>query len=181
MNIPPEMPAGIFKFEWIFSIICTIFICAIGISCDIKLYLIMRERRRIQPTKLIPWKCIGKESNEKMNVPLNASIISTTLLILGILMIVFIVKILPESISIALPFWYTGSAITQILYLPSLLFFTIKKKKEKNEALQNQPPKKLNFHEKSEVVPVRNELQFYEEFKDMEMVSIDDVYIGVHE
>ena len=84
------------KIHFLVSIFFNIFLIGIGLFFDVKMLIFVRNRNKIEPNQLIPWKSAGSNRADKKNddttVPLRASYVSTaSLIFFGILAPIYLV------------------------------------------------------------------------------------------
>ena len=121
------------RFHWphfLSNCICIVLII-ITVIGDIRMFLLVRNLRKIQPVQLIPWKSIKNEETKKdITIPVRATSISIVFTILTISTVVIF-----ESFNFDRMFehWivYISMQIIKIIGYPSILAFTIKNSKNK--------------------------------------------------
>ena len=121
------------KTPWLFIIMCPFIILIVlsNLLGDIlMLMFIWKRKNKIKPTKLIPWKSKSKAEENDMTVPVHATILSITsliVMIISFILINFNVKgspLLPNSIMFPLLSIYMNVVIPYVM-----LFKIIKTKK----------------------------------------------------
>ena len=132
-----------------------------GILFDYKMIVFVKNRNRIEPIQLIPWKSVDSSEKETdMIVPIKATIIST------IFMISFCILI-PIFMGLDDFWWITiYIALCSITPLPLTVIFSIKKPKTENKVVQ--PPQGLQFHNEDFRKGISYPLQFHEDFEAVE-------------
>ena len=148
-----------------------------GIFFDYKMMIFVKNRNRIEPIQLIPWKSVDSSEKETdMVVPIKATIIST------IFMISFCILI-PIFIGLDNFWWITiYIALCSITPLPLTVIFSIKKTKTDIKVVQ--PPQGLQFHNEIFEKGISFPLQFHEDFEvvgeNVDTEALDDFSVIVH-
>ena len=132
-----------------------------GIFFDYKMMVFVKNRNKIEPIQLIPWKSVdsmcSSEKETDMIVPIKATIIST------IFMVSFCILI-PIFMVLDNFWWITiYIALCSITPLPLTVIFSIKK--PKTDIKMVQPPQGLQFHNENFVKGVSFPLKFHEDFE----------------
>ena len=132
-----------------------------GIFFDYKMMVFVKNRNKIEPIQLIPWKSVdsmcSSEKETDMIVPIKATIIST------IFMVSFCILI-PIFMVLDNFWWITiYIALCSITPLPLTVIFSIKKPKTDIKVVQ--PPQGLQFHNENFVKGISFPLQFHEDFE----------------
>ena len=120
---------------------------------DVAMIRFIRNRTKVNPTQLVPWKSSNPQSDEqnKSGIPVRATILSTvSFAVLSYFGLPTLSTLHYEREQVS---WYrlVSMMLWLSLELPMLLIFTIKQRKGPNAVADLQPPKKLHFHDESEV------------------------------
>ena len=132
-----------------------------GIFFDYKMMIFVKNRNRIEPIQLIPWKSVdSSEKKTDMVVPIRATIISTIFMI-SFCILIPIFRVLDN-------FWYITIciALCSITPLPLTVIFSIKKTNAEIKVVQ--PPQGLQFHNENFEKGISFPLQFHEDFEMVE-------------
>ena len=122
-----------------------------GFIADILLYYLLKKRKESEnvPANMIPWKS-SNESEQKIQIPLNASYISFFNMVMVIFLRVVIRRISLDKEWVVLISQFLCRTVFSV-YLPIVLYLTVKQKRVKDQKTLNaQPPKQLNFHAENE-------------------------------
>ena len=148
-----------------------------GIFFDYKMMIFMKNRNRIEPIQLIPWKSVDSSEEETdMIVPIKATIIST------IFMISFCILI-PIFMVLDNFWWITiYIALCSITPLPLTVIFSIKQPKTDIKVVK--PPQGLQFHNENFEEGISFPLQFHEDFEvaeeNVDTERLNEVNVIVH-
>ena len=132
-----------------------------GIFFDHKMMVFVKNRNRIEPIQLIPWKLVDSSEKETdMVVPIRATIISTIFMI-SFCILIPIFRVLDN-------FWYITIciALCSITPLPLTVIFSIKKTNAEKKVVQ--PPQGLQFHNENFEKGISFPLQFHGDFEMVE-------------
>ena len=152
-----KLPIAIYVFQ-------NIFIFGIGLFCDVKMYLFVKNTNKVHrnSSNLVPWKSIGKKTDEEdSGVPLRTTIFSSVYFLISIT--------LPTPIGMFLfnseNYWNFLIFLSVLTFIPfpSILIFSIKRKTD--DQSHNQPPSRLQFHDETpKIIGISHPLQFHEDF-----------------
>ena len=87
------------KVHLVVNVVLSIIFVGSGLFFDIKMLIFVRNRKKIEPIQLVPWKCTNQrltldKEKDDMTVPLRASCVSTaSLIFFGILVPVYLVLV----------------------------------------------------------------------------------------
>ena len=113
----------------------------IGFIFDILMICLLRNLRKTQPIQLVPWKSVGKQevNNEKISIPVRATLISFSLVLSTFLAVFAYIKYL-HSENFNWMFCITN-LLTKMILVPCVLVFTIKQSKnvKPKPAIPNRP------------------------------------------
>ena len=150
-----DVPEKDGKFRRFYFQFFQVVIKLVGLFFDIQMLFFVRKQHQVAPisieNELIPWKSSANNAKDDIKIPIQASIIATSHLLLtfGILFIIYYLR----------NFWLALTALSICLntQLPVLLMFSIKKHKEKVKLqIKAQPPHGLHLHENTEPLPSQN-------------------------
>ena len=104
---------------------------SLGFIFDILMIFLLRNLRHTQPIQLVPWKSLGKQevevNTEKFSIPVRATLISLSLMLLNSFACVAYIKYIhSENFS-----WIfcIANLFSKMLVFPCVLGFTIKQSK----------------------------------------------------
>ena len=115
----------------------------IGFIFDILMICLLRNLRKTQPIQLVPWKSLGKQevevNTEKISIPVRATLISLSLMLLNSFACVAYIKYIhSENFS-----WIfcIANLFSKMIVFPCVLGFTIKQSKnvKPKPAIPNRP------------------------------------------
>ena len=87
------------KVQILVYVVLSIIFVGSGLFFDIKMLIFVRNRKKIEPIQLVPWKCTNQrltldKEKDDITVPLRASCVSTaSLIFFGILVPVYLVLV----------------------------------------------------------------------------------------
>ena len=87
------------KVHLVVNVVLSIIFVGSGLFFDIKMLIFVRNRKKIEPIQLVPWKCTNQrltldKEKDDITVPLRASCVSTaSLIFFGILVPVYLVLV----------------------------------------------------------------------------------------
>ena len=87
------------KVQILVNVVLSIIFVGSGLFFDIKMLIFVRNRKKIEPIQLVPWKCTNQrltldKEKDDITVPLRASCVSTaSLIFFGILVPVYVVLV----------------------------------------------------------------------------------------
>ena len=87
------------KVHLVVNVVLSIIFVGSGLFFDIKMLIFVRNRKKIEPIQLVPWKCTNQrltldKEKDDITVPLRASCVSTaSLIFLGILAPIYVVLV----------------------------------------------------------------------------------------
>ena len=127
----------------------------IGVIHDALLYFHLKGKKKAEEkghpvskgVEMIPWKSSNESDNNE--IPLRATVISSILLAFDLFLIFVTIYVSSKSTSYTSG-WYliTTGLMNNMVRLPITLIFAIKHKRKVQEIKKNQPPTKLQFHDK---------------------------------
>ena len=115
----------------------------LGFIFDILMIFLLRNLRRTQPIQLVPWKSLGKQevevNNEKISIPVRATLISFSLMLFTFFAVVAYIKYIhSENFN-----WIfcIANLFSKMIVFPCVLGFTIKQSKnvKPKPAIPNRP------------------------------------------
>ena len=115
----------------------------LGFIFDILMIFLLRNLRRTQPTQLVPWKSLGKQevevNNEKISIPVRATLISFSLMLLNFFACIAYIKYIHSENFIWI--FCIGYLFSKMIVFPCVLGLTIKKSKnvKPKPAIPNRP------------------------------------------
>ena len=87
------------KVQILVNVVLSIIFVGSGLFFDIKMLIFVRNRKKIEPIQLVPWKCTNQrltldKEKDDITVPLRASCVSTaSLIFFGILVPIYLVLV----------------------------------------------------------------------------------------
>ena len=167
-TIEPEIQSFWGRYMILSAMAIITIITGSGLFCDIKMFLFIKRHNKTQPTQMVPWKSVNQKNvDDDKKVPLRATIISTTSLILPLMTRTLGKLFISSQVIDDYLFWIVPELLLLwgALNMPFMFMLTIKHKNKGPTVQSNQPPQRLQFHDETiEMGGISEPLQFHEEF-----------------